>query len=65
VGQAGRQQFDAFTRSYFTGRPNLAMVFLLVDASVPPQRLDLDYANWLTDNEVPFTLVRRRAVAAS
>lgn len=57
VGLEGRQQFDSFTREYFKARPNLAMVFTLVDASIPPQKIDLDYVNWLTDNEVPFTLV--------
>ncbi|KAG2498912.1 hypothetical protein HYH03_003102 [Edaphochlamys debaryana] len=61
VGQQGRLQFEAFTREYFKGRPSLAMVFLLVDASIPPQKIDLDYANWLTDNEVPFTLVFTKA----
>ncbi|GLI58595.1 hypothetical protein VaNZ11_000323 [Volvox africanus] len=71
VGAQGRQQFDAFTREYFKMRPNLAMVFLLVDASIPPQKVDLEYANWLTDNEVPFTLVftkadkRRKGVPSS
>ncbi|GIL70844.1 hypothetical protein Vretimale_3922 [Volvox reticuliferus] len=71
VGAQGRQQFDAFTREYFMMRPNLAMVFLLVDASIPPQKVDLEYANWLTDNEVPFTLVftkadkRRKGVPSS
>ncbi|GLC37836.1 hypothetical protein PLESTB_001481600 [Pleodorina starrii] len=71
VGLQGRQQFDAFTREYFKTRPNLAMVFMLVDASIPPQKIDVEYANWLTDNEVPFTLVftkadkRRKGVPAS
>ncbi|EFJ45466.1 hypothetical protein VOLCADRAFT_82197 [Volvox carteri f. nagariensis] len=71
VGVQGRQQFDTFTREYFKTRPNLAMVFLLVDASIPPQKIDLEYANWLTDNEVPFTLVftkvdkRRKGVSSS
>lgn len=32
------------------------MVFLLIDGSIPPQKIDLAYANWLTDNEVPFAI---------
>eukprot|EP00198_Chlamydomonas_reinhardtii_P007672 XP_001697009.1 predicted protein [Chlamydomonas reinhardtii] len=61
VGFQGRQQFDTFTKEYFNTRPNLAMVLLLVDASIKPQRIDLEYANWLTDNEVPFTIVFTKA----
>ncbi|KAG2439301.1 hypothetical protein HXX76_004660 [Chlamydomonas incerta] len=61
VGFQGRQQFETFTKEYFNTRPNLAMVLLLVDASIKPQRIDLEYANWLTDNEVPFAIVFTKA----
>ncbi|KXZ52762.1 hypothetical protein GPECTOR_8g152 [Gonium pectorale] len=61
IGFQGRQQFETFTRDYFKQRLNLAMVLMLVDASIPPQRIDLEYANWLTDNEVPFALVFTKA----
>lgn len=37
-------------------RQSLAMVFLLVDSTVKPQQIDLDYANWLTENKVPFSI---------
>jgi hypothetical protein len=36
-------------------------VLLLVDASVPPQKLDLAYAAWLADHGLPFALVFTKA----
>ncbi|KAI4376428.1 hypothetical protein MLD38_014191 [Melastoma candidum] len=45
----------AFTKRYFSNRDILIAVLLLVDASVP-QKIDLDYANWLGRNEIPMTL---------
>jgi GTP-binding protein len=37
------------------------MVLLLVDASIPPQPVDLDYAAWLAAAGVPFSLVFTKA----
>lgn len=33
-------------------RDTLVCVLLLIDASVPPQKIDLDCANWLGRNNV-------------
>ena len=52
-----RGQFEQFTLDYFTRRPSLAMVFLLVDASIRPQLIDLDYACWLSNHSIPFGIV--------
>lgn len=57
LGREQRTTFEDFTREYFTERKNLAMVFLLIDGSIPPQRVDLDYVNWLTDTKVPFSII--------
>jgi len=38
-------------------RASLAMVYLLVDCSIPPQKVDLQYATWLRENKVPFSIV--------
>jgi GTP-binding protein len=56
-----RRTFDAFTRAYLQKRRTLAMVLLLVDASVPPQAVDLDYAAWLASAGVPFSVVFTKA----
>ncbi|OUS43465.1 P-loop containing nucleoside triphosphate hydrolase protein [Ostreococcus tauri] len=51
------EAWDAFTKEYFATRENLAGVLLLIDASVPPTANDEKYANWLIENETPFTIV--------
>jgi GTP-binding protein len=38
-------------------RDTLANVFLLIDASVPTQALDLACANWLVEAQVPLSLI--------
>uniref|UniRef100_A0ACD5VTI4 Uncharacterized protein n=1 Tax=Avena sativa TaxID=4498 RepID=A0ACD5VTI4_AVESA len=55
--QEARKDWDEFTRNYFLSRDNLVSVFLLIDASIPAKKIDLDYASWLGQNKVPMTLV--------
>ncbi len=40
-----------------TRRRSLALVYLLVDSSIPPQNIDLRYAEWLWRSRLPFALV--------
>ncbi|CAL4947585.1 unnamed protein product [Urochloa decumbens] len=55
--QEARTNWDEFTRNYFLSRESLVSVFLLIDASIPAKKIDLDYASWLGQNKVPMTLV--------
>lgn len=54
---AARMDWSSFTKGYFLNRDTLVGVLLLIDASVPPQKIDLDCANWLGRNNIPMTLV--------
>ncbi|CAI9118334.1 OLC1v1019893C1 [Oldenlandia corymbosa var. corymbosa] len=55
--EAARMDWSSFTKGYFLNRGTLVSVLLLVDASVPPQKIDLDCANWLGRNNIPLTFV--------
>lgn len=52
-----RTEWDRFTKNYFLQRSTLVSVFLLIDASIPAKKIDLEYASWLGQNKVPMTLV--------
>ncbi|XP_059457923.1 GTP-binding protein At2g22870 [Corylus avellana] len=54
---AAQMNWSAFTKGYFLNRDTLVAVLLLIDASVPPQKIDLDCANWLGRNNIPMTFV--------
>ena len=49
--------WDTFVKNYFKTRQTLCGVLLLIDASVETQDKDLDYANYLIGNNIPFTIV--------
>ncbi|ONK79492.1 uncharacterized protein A4U43_C01F6910 [Asparagus officinalis] len=52
-----RFNWDQFTKDYFLNRQSLVSVFLLIDASIPAKKIDLEYASWLGQNEIPMTLI--------
>lgn len=55
--EAARMDWSSFTKGFFLNRETLVAVLLLVDASVPPQKIDLDCANWLGRNNVTQLLL--------
>jgi GTP-binding protein len=38
-------------------RESLVNAFVLIDSNVPPQKIDLEFCNWLGENGVPFVIV--------
>lgn len=61
TGKDARREFEQFTRQYFKQCNTLAMVLLLVDCSIPPQDVDLQYAAQLGQLGVPFSIVFTKA----
>ncbi|WIA09569.1 hypothetical protein OEZ85_008961 [Tetradesmus obliquus] len=61
TGKENRKEFEWFTKNFFLQRPTLTMVLLLIDSSIPPQAIDLEYAQWLGAKGVPFCIVFTKA----
>jgi GTP-binding protein len=43
--------------NYLEHRPNLRLVFVLIESGLAPQELDLEFLEWLVRHAVPFVLV--------
>jgi GTP-binding protein len=52
-----REKFEGLIKSYLQKRENLALTFLLIDSRLEPQKIDLEFMNWLGDNEVGFVIL--------
>jgi GTP-binding protein len=52
-----RSEFTELISTYFLEREQLTHVFILVDAMIPPQPLDLDFILWMADLGRPHTLL--------
>ena len=58
--QAGQRQREALKRMierYCLLREQLVCLFVLVDCRHEPQKIDLEFINWLGENGVPFAIV--------
>ena len=62
--QAGQKQRDALKRMierYCLLREQLISLFVLVDCRLEPQKIDIDFMNFLGENEIPFAIVFTKA----
>ena len=57
VSKKERESFAKMIEQYATQRTNLVCFFVLVDARIPPQQIDLDFIEWLGDSNLPFVIV--------
>ena len=57
VSQATRAAWTKMMEQYFLKRENLECVFVLIDVRIEPQASDLDFIQWLGENNIPMTLV--------
>jgi GTP-binding protein len=57
VSKKERESFAKMIEKYATQRSNLVCFFVLVDARIPPQQIDLDFIEWLGDSNLPFVIV--------
>jgi len=56
-----REKFINMIKQYLHKRENLFSAFLLMDLRVAPQSVDLEMADWLGENSVPFCIVFTKA----
>ncbi|MCR4764728.1 MAG: ribosome biogenesis GTP-binding protein YihA/YsxC [Bacteroidaceae bacterium] len=47
--------------SYLENRMEMTCLFVLIDSRHEPQKIDVDFMNWLGENQVPFAIVFTKA----
>lgn len=55
--KADRLRLEKIIKSYILGRPQMTNLFLLIDSRHAPQKIDLEFMDWLGENGVPFAIV--------
>ena len=57
TSKSTREGFGQMIREYFLHREALVNTYVLIDSRIPPQRIDLEFINFLGTNGVPLTIV--------
>jgi GTP-binding protein len=52
-----KREFQQFISDYIMKREELECVFVLLDSRLSPQKIDLEFMNWLGEKGVPFVIV--------
>ena len=55
------KKLDQMIRGYILQREQLVNVFVLVDIRLEPQKIDLEFINWLGESGIPFAIVFTKA----
>lgn len=57
VAKTQRTEFQGMINDYLLKRESLYCVFVLVDSRLTPQRIDVEFINFLGENGVPFEII--------
>jgi len=61
VSKTKRKTFQGFIKDYFLQRQQLVCTFILVDSRHEPQKIDLEFMQFLGENGVPFGIIFTKA----
>ena len=57
VSKVQRNKFQAYISDYIINRENLYCLFVLVDCRHEPQKIDMEFIEWLGEKQIPFALI--------
>lgn len=60
-GKEQRERLTHLINDYILERQQLACLFVLIDIRHDPQKIDVEFLDWLGENEVPFAIVFTKA----
>ncbi|SHJ12190.1 GTP-binding protein [Mesonia phycicola] len=61
VSKKEKKTFQKFITDYFKFRKQLVAAFVLVDSRHEPQKIDLEFIQWLGENMIPFAIIFTKA----
>ncbi len=56
LSKTKRAEFRKMIENYLQKRINLQCTFILIDANIEPQEIDLAFVNWLGESRLPFAI---------
>lgn len=56
-GKEGRENISKIIENYILEREQLTSLFVLLDCRHEPQKIDLEFMEWLGENGIPFSII--------
>ncbi|MDT7828052.1 ribosome biogenesis GTP-binding protein YihA/YsxC [Pricia sp. S334] len=61
VSKKSKKTFQKYITEYFEKRKQLVCAFVLVDIRHEPQKIDMEFMEWLGENAIPFCIIFTKA----
>jgi len=61
VSKSSKRVFQKFITNYFAKREQLVLAFILIDCRHEPQKVDLEFIQWMGENQIPFSIIFTKA----
>lgn len=56
-GKEGREKIRGIIEDYILEREQMTNLFVLIDSRLEPQKIDLEFLEWLGENGIPFSII--------
>ena len=60
-GMKGQEQIRTIFEDYILEREKMTNLFLLIDSRLEPQKIDMEFMEWLGENGIPFSIIFTKA----
>lgn len=57
ISKKKRKEWEHMIYTFLQKRQTLQCTFVLIDANIPPQKIDIEFINWLGEMRIPFVIV--------
>ncbi len=57
VSKSSKKVFQEFITEYFSKREQMILAFVLIDCRHEPQPIDLEFMEWMGENQIPFSII--------
>ena len=60
ISKKEKKKIENIIIDYFTQRVNISLTFVLIDIRLKPQLIDIEFMNWLSNNNIKFKIIFKK-----
>ena len=57
TSKSNRQNWDIMTKNFLLKSDKLSLIFILIDIRIAPQKIDINYINYIGKNKLPLNII--------
>ncbi|MFK7809450.1 MAG: ribosome biogenesis GTP-binding protein YihA/YsxC [Saprospiraceae bacterium] len=61
ISKTKRKEWEKMIEGYLLHRENLMCAVVLIDINIPPQKIDIEFINWMGQMQIPYVIAFTKA----